>query len=600
VRRALWLALLLLLSSDVQAQQGDSLLVTLQEAQLTATLDDGTHQSSLVGLPFHWDARFPRRNGVAEITLHFARPPLSAQHTSPYMLFFVRIASAYVIELNGAVLATAGAMDDFGAAWSAKRPVAVSFPTSLLAQDNTLVIRLRCDALRRAGLAPVMLGPVELVEPLRARLYGVRVTGAMVASILSLLVSAFCLVLWLQQRDRLYIWAAIGEAIWALLVADVYQEVLPLRMHTWDTLLIVMRLLWVAMLFFIVEEVFGRRSRRWRMFMAAVMLTTLLALLFAPGGRSSLMYGIGAGLTWLSIVLLMLSLLYQTRRNFTSEGGLLWIGISLLTTAGARDAAMRVDATMFSDPYWAKYAGSLVALSIMWIVSRRFWRARSAAEQLQASLVQRVEQKEQELRQTFEQLSAAQRSQAAAAERERILRDMHDGVGANLTAAMRQLEGGAAPPAAVAASLRDSLDHLKLSIDAMKLPAGDINALLASFRYRMQSRIEAAGVALVWDVDLLPQWPQGSDQAMRHLQFMLLEATSNVLQHAQATTLTVSAHSAGSMIVVSLRDNGRGIAVPPGRGLRSMQERAAAIGALLSVTVAQPGTQVTIQIRVAT
>ena len=55
----------------------------------------------------------------------------------------------------------------------------------------------------------------------------------------------------------------------------------------------------------------------------------------------------------------------------------------------------------------------------------------------------------------------------------------------------------ALPAEEVAATLRESLDHLKLSIDAMNLPRGDINGLLASLRYRLQRRIAQAGMVFV-------------------------------------------------------------------------------------------------------
>jgi signal transduction histidine kinase len=228
-------------------------------------------------------------------------------------------------------------------------------------------------------------------------------------------------------------------------------------------------------------------------------------------------------------------------------------------------------------------------------VSKRFRLARVEALQLQASLAQRVEQKERELRASFERVSQLERARAVTAERERILRDMHDGVGANLATAMRQLENGAAPAQEVAATLRESLDHLKLSIDAMNLPSGDVNALLASLRYRLQRRIAQAGLAIDWQVDELPHWEQGSDQAMRHLQFLLLEAISNALQHAQASTLTLSARSNSGTIEISVRDDGGGC-VDDGSGLQSMRERARAIGAQLVVEDAEPGTKVRVRL----
>jgi hypothetical protein len=42
----------------------------------------------------------------------------------------------------------------------------------------------------------------------------------------------------------------------------------------------------------------------------------------------------------------------------------------------------------------------------------------------------------------------------------------------------------------------------------MNLPSGDVNALLASLRYRLQRRIAQAGLTVDWQVDELPHWEQ--------------------------------------------------------------------------------------------
>lgn len=276
----------------------------------------------------------------------------------------------------------------------------------------------------------------------------------------------------------------------------------------------------------------------------------------------------------------------------------MWVGVTAVVVASARDAvAARLDASLYAESAWAKYMAVLVGSAVMIIVSMRFRQARQQVLQLNASLASRVAQKEGELRLSLERMATLERSRAVLAERERILRDMHDGVGANLATAVRQLEGGQARADEVAKSLRESMTHLKLAIDAMNLPPGDVNALLASLRYRLQPRIESAGLAVRWDVDVLPVWPGGNDEQMRRLQFLLLEAVSNVLQHAAANTLTMGAHLRGGHIELSVRDDGRGISeAAAGSGLRSMRERARSLGAILQVEPGQPGTCVRIEL----
>ncbi|MEO8022731.1 ATP-binding protein, partial [Polaromonas sp.] len=184
-------------------------------------------------------------------------------------------------------------------------------------------------------------------------------------------------------------------------------------------------------------------------------------------------------------------------------------------------------------------------------------------------------------------------------ERTRILRDMHDGVGAHLSAAIRQLQSGKASSEDVLQTLRYTLDQLKLSIDAMHLLPGDISSLLANLRYRLEPRFAASDIELQWVVGSLEPVARMDANAMRQLQFMVFEALSNVLQHSHATTLTIEAEMAGSGVCLRVVDNGRGFdaAAPPRKGLLAMRERATAIGVSIAIE-SRPG-RTAVEIRIA-
>ena len=566
---------------------------TLTQAKIVTEIDGHVQPAKAIELPLHWDVMHRLASGRAQVTLSFPRPAATTEVNEPYLLFITRISNAYAIELNETVLARSGSLDDHGAAFATKHPVGVSFPAALLREANTLTIHLRGDAGRRAGLSPVVVGPASLVEPLRARAYVLRVMLPWGAALFSVLVSGFCLLLWWQQRDRLYAWASASELLWAVVVSDVVMEWTPLRWPYWLAALLLLRAVWLWALYAITEQVFGRRPPVARALMKAAILALPLCIAWSFAIDQPLPVAIWRASLSVLWMLLTLRLLWSLRTAATSERILLAGAIAAMLIAGVHDAAAsNLFSARFGDSIWAKYVGALLGLTIMWIVSKRFRAARTEALQLQHSLERRVDEKERELRDSFERLAQVERARAVSAERERILRDMHDGVGANLATAVRQLESGTASAQVVVGTLRESLDHLKLSIDAMNLPAGDINALLASLRYRLEPRIAHAGLAIDWDVDLLPQWPSGTDVAMRHLQFLLLEAISNVLQHARATTLTLRAHATADCIELCVRDDGRGIGATNGRDLQSMRERARAVGAELRVEAAHPGTQV--------
>lgn len=77
---------------------------------------------------------------------------------------------------------------------------------------------------------------------------------------------------------------------------------------------------------------------------------------------------------------------------------------------------------------------------------------------------------------------------------------------------------------------------------------------------------------------------------------IVAEAVRNVVRHAGARHCTVALRNDGPMLEVSVRDDGTGFApgAPVGVGLRSMRERADAVGATLTIEDAAPGTVVTV------
>ena len=230
-----------------------------------------------------------------------------------------------------------------------------------------------------------------------------------------------------------------------------------------------------------------------------------------------------------------------------------------------------------------------------------------------ADLLERVQTKERALSASDLRLERLAREQARTAERSRILRDMHDGVGAHLSAAIRQVQSGRSSQQDILDSLTESMEQLKLSIDALNLLPGDVSTLLANLRYRLSPRFAASDLQLLWDVAQIEPLPYLDSTATRHLQFMLYEALANVFQHSQATQLQISLSARGEAAVLRLVDNGVGFVVPDwacltphcpdsapvqsGQGLRSMASRAQAIGAELHWH-SQPGnTRLTITLK---
>ncbi|MBV8124989.1 MAG: hypothetical protein JO370_13055 [Paucibacter sp.] len=165
-------------------------------------------------------------------------------------------------------------------------------------------------------------------------------------------------------------------------------------------------------------------------------------------------------------------------------------------------------------------------------------------------------------------------------ERQRLMQDMHDGLGSALLSAMVAVEQGSMGQYEIVELLRECVDDLRLVIDSLEPVGHDLTALLATMRYRLGKRLHASGLQLAWTVHEMPplEWlaPPDALQVLRLLQ----EAFNNVLKHAAATRVHLVARQIGPWVEIRINDDGDGFdpaEARPGRGLRSQRRRAEAL-----------------------
>lgn len=572
-----------------------------EDATITAEID-GRSSRDVVTLPFRWDLQYPGRSGHATLELEFMQAQLGP---APWGLFLPKVGSAYVVTLNGEVVEHDGDMEGFGSGDTGKGPRLLPIPTGFVKTHNLLQIRLRADSGRKAGVSAAVLGGWSQVQAEYWSYWRVRTLGLIAVVMFSLLVGTLCFSLWLTQpgyqggleerRDPLYLFSALAEWCWALRVADALIETPPLPWPLWGVVPVLALGAWGCLTALFCMEVVRWRHALWapalRRWMACLMVA---GVVMVPWG---LVWGVPALVTvWyalMGLTFLVFSIVFARRslgQGGTLAGRLLAGAVFLNAATGLADLVRLRTSAGSGDVSSLYYSSVLFGLVMGYVVISRFRSVSARARELLQTLEQRVHDKEAALRSSYAQLEAQSREQARVAERTRILRDMHDGVGSHISAAIRQLQGGVAPKEAVLQTLQESMDQLKLSIDSMHLPAGDINAVLANVRYRMEPRLLSSGIQVAWDVDLLSPIVRWDEKATRQLQFMVYECISNVLQHAQATHIRIGAREEASVALVTLTDNGRGFDVQAEgqRGLAALHQRAQALGAQVQVR-SRPG-----------
>lgn len=188
---------------------------------------------------------------------------------------------------------------------------------------------------------------------------------------------------------------------------------------------------------------------------------------------------------------------------------------------------------------------------------------------------------------------------AREAERSRLHRDLHDGLGPELATVSMLAEaarGAVRPDPTRAESLLDdviegaqqAVTDLRHVVHALRPPALDALGLGGALRAYAETHTRG-GLRTVVDVaEPLPVLPAAVEVAVYRI---AVEAITNVTRHADATVCTLSLSAAGDCLLLEVMDDGRGLGVDatPGVGLVSIQTRAAELGGQCAVTAGADG-----------
>ncbi len=173
----------------------------------------------------------------------------------------------------------------------------------------------------------------------------------------------------------------------------------------------------------------------------------------------------------------------------------------------------------------------------------------------------------------------------AKTERERIYRELHDGLGAHLNVALHLMQHNQIPTERVVSALKDSIDQIRMTTDSINIPCHDITSLLATMRHRLANKLKDTGITLTWQVEQLPELDYFKEDDFRHLQCIIYEVFSNVLQHAKANSMSISAFASDAAIHINFVDDGVGFDINEVKlnGIKQMQARASIIGADITI-----------------
>lgn len=567
-----------------------------------------------VTLSHRWDEAFPATGGTA--TYRIELPP--RQGDAPLALLFSRVGNQVRVSVNGDVRMVRGELGD-PQHDAAKTVHLAEIPPELLKTDaaNTLEIKTTVQPSRWGGLSTVQYGPAEVLREEFESQRNWRYSSALAFCIAFALMGLMALALWARLRDPLFACFAAASFLGIFRNLDRIWADVPVPWPAWG-MVVATAYAWHLALMCLFSLLALNLQRHWAARAVLAYLPLSLMLVVVAFGRPwPLAWTLAlAALGPLGLITWVLVLRTAARpgNGYRTTAMVLAVAGGAALLAGAHDLGwVRIGLGERSRYSLTPHAMFFFVVIMAGIIVDRYTRSARHLKALNQTLETRIQAKEQELHQAFDDLEAQRSAQATAAERQRIMRDLHDGVGAQLVGLLNLVKQPGAPPEVLEEQVKAALDEMRLAVDSMQISHGDLTTALATLRYRVQPRLQAAGLTLHWDVQELPVLPALGASAVLQVQRIMLEALTNVLKHAHASAVWVQCEPVPDVstsgtdtpcgIRLTIADDGKGlpatdtasdgpagrtgptpIAAPAGEGLASMRARAKSIGGALEIS----------------
>jgi signal transduction histidine kinase len=577
------------------SNEGTPTIVIEQADFVVGSLNDVPPDSApwqSVRLPDNWYFSHPGLQGVGwyRITL-----PVSAPRRLAYNMHLPRNTAIHIgFFVNGQLIGgTAGTPDPL--LRLSQQPLLYAIPPlALRAGENRLYIRVAADANYRQGLTRVTLGEPDALRAIFLRRARLQLGAFQVFGFAAFIVGVAALVIWLRRRsESMLFWFGLAAGFAGLpAIGDLFGDLagpgpgraalLSLYAYAFSPALAVASL--------------RASSLRVRWFEASLWLLLAFAVL------DPLVFGAGTVARdtgtftvafFAALTVTLLILIARASRHDRVAAVALAASHACAIAFGLHDWAQWEGWIDYDSAALFQFAPPVLMFGLGAVLVSRHFRTIDELATINRELEERVAERSAEIERTYAQMRELERVQAAVRERQRIMADMHDGLGASLVSLLSVVQAGKAAPVEIERRVHGVLQELRLAVDSLDTPEGDLAMALGTVRHRLRESIEAAGVEFDWQVGELPRLDDLTPTKILHVQRIVLEALTNAMRHSGAKRVSVATRvdAEAGQIELSIADDGRGFASGAqggGRGLMTMQRRAAALGGRL-VLESRPG-----------
>lgn len=508
------------------------------------------------------------------------------ENNSELALFIPRISANASFWLNGVEIGNTGSFNEpLARNWN--YPVLLDISQQQLkAGTNELAVRLKVNPVRQGYLFEMYLGPRYAVTTRYDQSYFLKITAAKILSVSMALSAVLVLIFYFATSlPKSYFWFALGTGFWSIFsLAFFIRNPPPVFIH-WEEFISIALLAAVICYYTCVNYVLNRRR-----FVIQNVLWGLLAI-------QTILYAV-----------LPFYIENIARAGFTvfAVGFMALIGLNVIITAAIKPIQHRI---------WLILIGvSVVFIVVYDVITANFQITQTFAKFPYIPLVAIIggasifvhrlilrEREHESLKDRQKEIEAAARNEALRTERQRLMQEIHDGVGGQLVSTLARLEKNRTVDTGVMQTLRTSIDDLRIIVHSLDTLTqyGDVITLLATIRERMEKNLRQQGIQIDWQVQPVPPIEDFSSEHALQLLRIVQEAITNTIKHANATLISLRCYPENKNgkdgIVIQIHDNGEGFesdAKSVGLGLKNMRDRAAKLQGVLSVQSDGSGTSI--------
>ena len=588
--------------------------ITLTEADFsvsTAQNSSATKPFKSVTLPHDWKVdQLAQTEGRYSLRFTAAtedNPNHSLPKNRAWGLYIPHLAQSVSVQLNGHFLSNPS--DSAVSPYFWNRPLLIPFDHQLLRADNQLIIELHGQQIPYDNyLSRMYIAPISTLQPVWSNYHWFRVDSLELMNSVLLFIGGFMLVLWwFMQRQSVYAWSALAALSLVLYNLNFIVTDLPLPYPRW-LLLIFAACAWTVLFFILASSRFSGFTRprfEWGIFLFS--LLGLIPLLFSDLGE---LHQYGFSIWVLTLILIGIVAYLQMyrfgiRNARTKEPFYVLFCATLMISFGVHDFLLLNAVIDRSRPLLFSYGLFSLILAHSGFVLMRFIRAMRETQRMNQIMEIKLKEQAEALQTNYQKLLTLEKDQLLAQERERIMEDMHDGVGGQLVATLAMLDGNL-PQQQIRDQVEEGLTDLRLVINSFDDSATDLASLLGTFRHQITPSLQSKNIRLLWQPAMQLEFPPLLPSQSLNILRILQELVTNTLKHSGATELTFETYNADDAstdtsplqgVYIRLTDNGHGFSNTTsglGRGLGNMQKRAAMLGGKIDQTSSPQGCRATL------